>query len=128
MKQSEYPQEILELLEFGKKRNQTGPKVEEYEENSTLPEELVKVRHTAKPCEDCAEEVVDRRVTMRHNSQPKPYWRIHCNSCQLYKNPESGAFDLTLGELRNYYRGELHPTKGRPAGSLNLSTSQKPKD
>jgi len=123
MKQSEYPQEILERLEFGKKRSHPGPKVDDYDENPTVPDELVKVRHLAKPCEDCAEEVIDRRVTMRHNSQPTPYWRIKCNICNLYKNPDSGAFDMTINDLRDYYRGELHPTKGRPAGSINKSKS-----
>jgi hypothetical protein len=50
MKQYEYPQEILELLEFGRYRK---PGQCEPDENNTIPLDLLEVNAASKKCEEC---------------------------------------------------------------------------
>jgi nuclear transport factor 2 (NTF2) superfamily protein len=52
-------------------------------------------------CEDCLDTVVDRHIDYR---KTKDGWAVKCRTCQLYKNPETGDFDMTGQEFRNYWK------------------------
>lgn len=56
--------------------------------------------HAQEVCEDCFDTVVDRHIDYR---KTKDGWTSKCRNCQLYKNPETGVFDMTNVDLRNYW-------------------------
>jgi hypothetical protein len=54
-----------------------------------------------KPCEDCGN-IVDRVIEMNIVQSPKPYWRVYCKSCRLYKNPVTGKFEISDSRKLNF--------------------------
>jgi hypothetical protein len=100
MKQNEYPQEILELLEFG--RNKL-PGQQEADVNETMPLDLVKIQ-VCKPCEDCDRKLLTPRVV--HSKlliRPYKHWSKQCQTCRKFQCTKTGKFVLTNTELRHQH-------------------------
>jgi len=57
------------------------------------------------PCEDCGELVEDRRVRMSVNRSKgyHPHIKYHCKVCDRYRNPTTGVYDMTFGEVLAHY-------------------------
>lgn len=56
------------------------------------------------PCEDCDRKVRDRRVHFRRCITHGGHWRVRCQTCGNYKNPQTKQFDITsLKEVINFY-------------------------
>lgn len=99
MKQTDYPPEILEKLNFGriKRSGQLVP-----DDNDTVPLDLLGVCETH--CEDCGIETDSKRV-VHHKRLTKPYthWSHLCLACGKYKCPKTGKFTLCNQELRLHH-------------------------
>jgi recombinational DNA repair protein RecR len=61
-------------------------------DNSTLNWAIKDVKHTAKSCEDCGRQVVNRRIWRRICYSPDRHWRTTCSICKLTQHPESGKY------------------------------------
>lgn len=97
MKQSEYPPEILELLEF--KRNKL-PGQKKGDVNLTVPLDLVNIQ-VPKPCEDCERELSKPRVIhSKRLINPYTHWSKQCQTCRMFQCTRTGKFILTNQELR----------------------------
>lgn len=64
------------------------------------------IEYPLKPCEDCGQEVSDRRVQIRknHSATQIAHYKIQCVNCKMYKNPVSGEYDCDRREIDDYYR------------------------
>ena len=71
--------------------------------NYTVPIELVKLKIQARSCEDCGQEVTDRKVNMRILSSPEPHWRRSCTHCRRTFNPLTEKFDLNNAGVGNFF-------------------------
>jgi hypothetical protein len=121
MKKPNYPAELLELIVLAKPRT-AGP--DNGIINDTIAECIVEIKHPEKPCEDCGKVVADRRLNIKKNVQPVFYWKKQCSVCNLCEHPITKEYSLTQQELRStvcklYIEPTLHPTKGRPKGSVS---------
>ena len=90
------PYAILDFI----KPQQNGPGEVK---NNTIPRDL-KLTHLPRPCEDCGDDVVDRRTIMRYHNWPCSHWRIKCENCKLYRNPATGEFDCTRYAVDAHYK------------------------
>jgi hypothetical protein len=63
--------------------------------------------HHETPCEACGKPCVDRRLRSRQVRVPKVHWRTKCESCNLWRDPESGLFvhdsNSIQERMRQYY-------------------------
>ena len=90
------PQEILELLEFKTDKKQPGD-----------PDQIVGIKFTPKPCEDCGAWIErERRVRMSvsQNQLYNPHIKHHCLLCKRYKNPKTGEWDCTFNDVSNHFK------------------------
>lgn len=90
------PEEIYKRLHFEKVRPHS-------EDPDPFPA-VVKIDPIAKQCEDCDLVVEDRRIDVILSENPVRHWRRKCVNCNLFKNPDSGIYDLTTNQIINHYR------------------------
>ena len=99
MKQTDYPPEILEKLQFGRARR-SGQQIPE--DNRTVPLDLLNICKTQ--CEDCGVQTSRKRVVhSKRLSKPYTHWSHLCLECGKYKCPETGEFNLSNQELRLHH-------------------------
>jgi hypothetical protein len=126
MKQSDYPPEILELLEFARLYS-PGPVAPT--ENHTVPLELIAVRPLNSSCEDCDRQLDQpRKVYSKRLVKPYPHWSKQCQSCKFYQCNITGEYSLTNVELRHQHllaaglqipQPRVPGARGRPPGAKN---------
>lgn len=88
------PKEILDRLEWKKSLVEQDVPV------------IKSIRHDPKPCEDCGQMVVDRvvRSSINHGSTYRaPHIKHHCQICKMYRNPETGVYDMTFKEINGHF-------------------------
>ena len=70
------------------------------------PKAIKKLEYDPKPCEDCGQTVVDRRIriSIAQNNQTVPHQKRQCQVCKLYKNPTTGKFDCTFQDINNHFQ------------------------
>ena len=67
-----------------------------------------KVKHTPTVCADCGLTVEGRRTEHQlMSSKEYRVWRDHCVSCDRYRNPATGVFDLTKQQFWKEFRPSL---------------------
>lgn len=66
---------------------------------------ISKISHEVKMCEDCGDPVKDRRVeySINQNSKAVPHIKQRCKNCNLYKNPETGVYDMSFSAINAYF-------------------------
>lgn len=72
--------------------------------DAALGEILVGIIPEARNCEYCNRTVYEQTINIRYNQNPVPHWDSECTACKRHRNPDTGEFDLTRGELNHYYR------------------------
>jgi hypothetical protein len=55
-------------------------------------------------CDSCNKIVVDRRTEIKTHAWPMRHWREYCLSCKMYKNPETGVFDVKAAQAPSFFR------------------------
>ena len=68
------------------------------------PPLLDKITPIPQICEDCGNTVLDRRTVTTKRITPYPHWRTHCKTCQLYKCPLSGKFEIEKPQVEKHFR------------------------
>jgi len=126
MKQTDFPQEILELLVF-RRLHLPGPVVPG--DNDTVPLELIAVRPLSTSCEACDRQLdKPRKVYSKRLITPYPHWSKQCQSCKFYQCSITGEYRLTNVELRHQHlvaaglqipQPKQPGRPGRPIGSKN---------
>jgi hypothetical protein len=86
-----FPKELLEVVEF------------KHNTNTTEPPEISKIIYPLVECDDCGEQVQDRRISSRQHLTPYLHWRQQCSICKQFKNPETGEYDSTSQEVTSFY-------------------------
>lgn len=95
------PQEILARCVF---------KAPKDDESNAIPI-LVEVKSLARDCDDCGQDGSNRVVHMKHYKKPYSHWRRYCTRCARWKNPLTGAWDMTNNSIDAYYRNNKKPPK-----------------
>ena len=88
------PTEILERIEWQRGHHNGDPL------------RVKKVKHQARPCEDCGKLVEDRRIRISVSKEShvrQAHCKHHCQSCKLYKNPTTGEFDMTFHQIHTHF-------------------------
>lgn len=89
-----------------------------HDSNPTLTTEIIKLKNTRRPCDDCGNIVDNRRVERRLYTSFRPHWREECMSCHRYRDA-NGLFTMNAVQIQNYFRIELQPVSAvknrRPA-------------
>lgn len=90
----------------------------EQQPNLSVPPEIVKVKHQPTNCDDCGRLCPEgRRVERKLHQTAQPHWREYCTTCELYKDPHTGKFDLPkLGahqKFNDFYRVKLGVYKSK---------------
>lgn len=82
--------------------------------NPTAPAELVKVKCQPVDCEHCGKFCENGRQTeiKQYESNKKRHWREKCVTCNQFKNPWTGAFDLDPATACHKWNAFLRDTKG----------------
>jgi hypothetical protein len=96
MDYSYIPKEILELLTWKQDKKQPGD-----------PDQIVAIKFTPKPCEDCGVELNKPRtvrMSVSQNQVLEPHTKHHCQYCKLYKNPQTGEWDCTFHDVNNHFK------------------------
>lgn len=86
----EIPKEILDLLE-------------DWPEQGEKP----KFKPQQEVCEDCNLVVENRRVDLWISPEGKKHfahWKYKCSTCKLYKNPNTGKFDLNHKDAHQVFK------------------------
>ena len=68
--------------------------------NPTQPPELTKIKSCERQCPNCHKTVkgschTEKRFVV---AAGKPHWREHCLTCDFWRNPYTGQFDVKSGE------------------------------
>jgi hypothetical protein len=67
--------------------------------------EVKKIKHTAKPCDDCGKQVVNRRIWNRLFFTPiEAHWRKTCSGCNKTLHPELKTYSLSNNGVTSVFR------------------------
>jgi hypothetical protein len=65
---------------------------------------LEKLKPVELACDGCNQVVVDRTTELKIYTFPIKHWREYCNNCQMFKNPETGVFDIKKQIAPSYFK------------------------
>ena len=85
------PKEILERITWKETKRTTDPE---------LPT-IVRIAPIVKECEQgCGKIIYEHQgYTLAKRLTPINYWQSMCKVCKKYKNPDTGEYNCSLGEL-----------------------------
>lgn len=69
--------------------------------------QLQKIKPVELNCDSCDKIVVDRRTEIKTYTFPKRHWREYCNTCKMFKNPETGVFDIKITQAPSLFRNYI---------------------
>jgi len=94
-----------------------------------FPPVLTKVKKQSQNCDDCNRHCPDgREIDVKiHEHHGQRIWRQRCVNCGLYKNPDSGKFDLNSREvhlaLSKYIRHQQQPRRPYQRRQVGMGSS-----
>lgn len=82
--------------------------------NPTAPAELIKLKCQGHDCESCGRYCENGQHTEKklYEANNKKHWREKCVTCNKFKNPISGKFDLDPSVAAHKWNAFLRDTKG----------------
>jgi hypothetical protein len=98
----ELPKEILERIVWKKRTTQW---------NESDPDEIAEILPLNGVCDDCGREIETSRTVqcrLTKSQAVKSHFKVKCSICNLYRNPDTGKFDLDYQEINSLYRLVLH--------------------
>lgn len=89
------PKEIADRLHWHTEKKQPGD-----------PDWIERIDHEPKPCEDCGQTVVDRRIDIKGKMPhlEKRIFLFQCSICKNFKNPKTGVYDCTRREAESCFK------------------------
>lgn len=83
------------------------------QENVTLGVKLKRVIHKPRKCEHCDDHVMVQVIDIKKNAYPTPVWREHCSVCSMYRNPETGEFDIAHKSAQTAFKAYYNKVKDK---------------
>lgn len=75
--------------------------------NWTQPIEFLEFRNNLRDCEDCGKKSIERKISSRLCTTPRPHWRTICSNCKQWRNPETGKFDINGRSVQPFFNQYL---------------------
>ena len=96
--EDELDSELDELESESESEPALGPKrtgkIDQDTVNLTIVPRIIAIKNLDQTCEDCGDQVRDRRQIHQRICNPKPHWRHWCSGCNLYWNPMTETYSI----------------------------------
>lgn len=94
--------------------------------NPTHPPQIVKLKNLGCVCDDCGRHCENGRHLEKkiYEANKKRHWREKCLTCDRFKNPYTGEFDLAPSVASTKWNAYLRETKNAYASKGNLQKAK----